>query len=183
MARGAAQQENLENSKASSYQALAAPLNTAATGAIESQIKNPGFDPTTAAAIQRSGIDTANSAFDAARNSAAQRAGSTGNDAMFYASQNDLAQKKASADATAANNSQVEIGKQQLASQQQAIQDASQLYGINTTASTNATSQANQSMEARPSVLQDVEGVAGMITGGAKDLSQAYSNYMKPGRS
>lgn len=177
MARGAAQQQNLENSTSAKYQAAGAPLNAGATTAIQGQLANPGFDPTTAAAIQRSGIDSANSAFDAAKFSAAQRAGASGNDAMFYASQNDLAQKKAAADSTAATNADVEIGKQKLASQQQAIQDASQLYGINTTAATAATGQANQSMMARPSVLQDIEGVVGMVTGGAKNGADAYSAY------
>lgn len=163
MARGAAQQQNLENSTAAGYRSAGAPLFSAAAGATENNIANPGFDPVTAAAIRRSGMDTANTAFDAAKFSAAQRAGATGNDAMFYASADKLAQDKAAADAAAATNAEVDIGKQKLASQQQAIQDASQLYGINTGAATAATEQANQSMQARPSVLSDISQLAKTI--------------------
>jgi hypothetical protein len=163
MARGAAEQQNLENTTAAGYRTAGQPLFGAASGAVQNNIKNPGFDPVTAAGIRRSGMDTANTAFDAAKNSAAQRAGATGNDAMFYASADKLAQDKAAADAAAATNAEVTIGKQKLDSQQQAIQDASQLYGLNTTAATAATGQANQSMEARPSALQDIEGIGNML--------------------
>lgn len=125
------------NQKASSYQSQAQPLFNADSAAIQSQLQNPGYDPTTAAAIRRSGINTANSAFDAAKFSAAERAGATGNDAMFYASGDKLAQEKAQADADAALKSEINIGQTALQSKQQAIQDASQLYNYNTTAATN----------------------------------------------
>jgi len=54
----------------------------------------------------------------------------SGNDAMYYASANDLAQKRQRL-STASTGAEVEIGKQKLQSQQQAITDASQLYGFN----------------------------------------------------
>lgn len=122
-------------------------------------------------------MDTANSAFDAAKFSAAQRAGSTGNDAMYYASADKLAQDKAAADATAATNAEVTIGKQKLDSQQQAIQDASQLYGINTNAATNLYGNATTAMGDRASVLQDAAGIVGMVTGGAQAGATAYNQY------
>jgi hypothetical protein len=157
VARGAAQQQALSNQQAAGYQAAAKPLGAGATTAIEGQLANPGFDPTTAAAIRRSGMDTANSAFDAAKFSAAQRAGATGNDAMFYASADKLAQDKAAADATAATNAEVTIGKQKLDSQKQAIQDASQLYATDTRAGVDMYGQAESAMQARPSVLSDIQ--------------------------
>jgi hypothetical protein len=157
MARGAAQQQALSNQQAAGYQAAAKPLGAGATTAIEGQLANPGFDAVTSAAIRRSGMDTANSAFDAAKFSAAQRAGATGNDAMFYASADKLAQDKAAADATAATNAEVTIGKQKLDSQQQAIQDASQLYATNTRAGVDMYGQAESAMQARPSVLSDIQ--------------------------
>lgn len=175
MARGAAAQQNLGNKNAAGYQASAAPLGAGATTAIEGQLANPGFDPTTAAAIRRAPMDSTNSAFDAAKFSAAQRAGATGNDAMFYASADKTAQDRAAQLSTDATNSEVAIGQQKLASQQQAIQDASQLYATNTNAALGMYGQANQSMIARPSVLQDASQVVGMITGGAKGGADAYS--------
>ncbi len=143
--------------------------------AIQAQIANPGFDPTTAAAIRSSGVDTANSAFDAAKFSAAQRAGATGNDAMYYGSADQLAQQKAAADSTAANKAEVEIGTQKLQSQQQAIQDASQLYNYANNAGDARANNATQSMIARPSALQDVGQVVGMITGAGTAGANAYS--------
>lgn len=165
MARGASQQQNKENKASDTYVGQGATAYNAAMPAIQKQIANPGFDPVTSAAIRRSGIDTANSAFDAARLSASQRAGATGNEAMFYGSADQLAQKKAAADATAATTSEVDIGKQKLASQQQAIQDASQLYNFANTAGDARASLATQSMEARPSVLDDVGSVIKDVQG------------------
>lgn len=164
MARGAAQQQNLENQTAATYQGQGAQGFNAAMPAIQAQIANPGFDPTTAAAIRRSGVDTANSAFDAAKFSAAQRAGATGNDAMYYASADKMAQDKAAADAAAANKAEVEIGTQKLQSQQQAIQDASQLYNYANNAGDARAGLATQAMSDRPSVLQDATGIAKLIT-------------------
>ena len=57
----------------------------------------------------------------------------------------------------------MDIGQQALKSQQQAIQDASQLYGTNTSAATARAGIANNAMIARPSVLQDIEGVYGSV--------------------
>ena len=75
MPRGAAQQENLQNKTAATYQGQGAQAFNAEMPVLQNQLNNPGFDPVTAAAIRRSGVDTANSAFDAAKFSAAQRAG------------------------------------------------------------------------------------------------------------
>lgn len=165
MARGAANQENMQNAAAAEYQGQGRTAYQTAMPAIQAQIANPGFDPTTAAAIRRSGVDTANSAFDAAKFSAAQRAGATGNDAMYYASGDQLAQQKAAADSSAANKAEVEIGTQKLQSQQQAIQDASQLYNYANTAGDARANLGNQAMMSRPSTLQDIGAIEGMITG------------------
>lgn len=164
MARGAKQQEDLQNNAAATYQKQGAQEFGAETPVIESQLQNPGYDPVTQAAIRRSGMDATNTAFDAAKFSAAQRAGATGNDAMFYASQDKLARDRAAGLSTASTNAEVEIGKQKLASQQQAIQDASQLYGYANTAGDARAGLATEAMKARPSALQDVEGVANMLT-------------------
>jgi hypothetical protein len=137
MARGASEEKNAMNKTARDYQTAAAPLYNQETGVISNQLANPGFDPVTAAAIRRAGMDTVNTATDAAKFSAAQRAGATGNDAMYYASADKLAQDRAKGLSDAATTAEVDIGKQKLASQQQAIQDASQLYNYNTNAATD----------------------------------------------
>ena len=156
MARGAAQQENLQNSTAATYQGQGTAAYNAAMPVVQSQLANPGFDPVTQAAIRTSGVNSANSAFDASKFSAAQRAGATGNDAMFYASADKTAQDKAAADSTAATNAEVTIGTQKLQSQQQAIQDASQLYSFANSAGDARAGLATQAMSDRPSVLQDI---------------------------
>lgn len=173
MARGAKQQQDLENSAASTYQSQGNQAFQAEFPVLQGQLQNPGFDPVTAAAIRRSGMDTVNSAFDASKFSAAQRAGQTGNDAMFYASNDTLARDRANALSDAATKAEVTIGKQKLDSQQQAIQDASQLYNFGNTAGDARSQLATQSMIARPSVLQDITGAmgaAGSLAGGIGGL-------------
>lgn len=136
--------------------------------AIQGQLNNPGYDPVTSAAIRRSGMDTTNTAFDASKFSAAQRAGSTGNDAMFYASANDLAQKRAAGLSTAATGAEVEIGKQKLASQQQAVQDASQLYGFNKNAQVDLYGQGVGALNARAaggSIYAGVDAFGNLLKG------------------
>lgn len=167
MARGAKAQEDLQNNAAAGYQAQGNQMFGAEAPVIQGQLANPGFDPVTAAAIRRAGMDTANSAFDASKFSAAQRAGRTGNDAMFYASADKTSQDRAKALSDASTNAEVTIGQQKLASQQQAIQDASQLYGAANNAGDARAGLGTQSMIARPSVLQDVSGILGLATGGA----------------
>ncbi len=81
---------------------------------IQNQLENPGYDPVTAAAIRRSGMDTANTAFDAAKFSADRRAGATGNEAAFYGSNNDMALKRAEALSRVATGAEEDIGKQKL---------------------------------------------------------------------
>ena len=113
---------------------------------IQNQLENPGYDPVTAAAIRRSGMDTANTAFDAAKFSADRRAGATGNEAALYGSNNDMALKRAEALSRAATGAEEDIGKQKLQSQQQAIQDASQLYGFNKNAQVGLYGEANKAL-------------------------------------
>lgn len=137
MARGAKEEQHAMDKTARDYQAAAAPLYNQESGVISGQLKNPGFDPVTEAAIRRSGMDTVNTVFDASKFSAAQRAGATGNDAMYYSSADKLAQDRAKGLSDAATGAEIDIGKQKLASQQQAIQDASQLYAYNTNAATD----------------------------------------------
>jgi hypothetical protein len=153
MARGqsaaADSQRQLTNTQAGTQTATATGTLGLETPDLTQQLQHPGFDPTTADAIRRSGMDTTNSAFDAAKFSAAQRAGATGNDAMFYGSANDLAQKRAAGLSTAATNAETTIGKQALDSQQQAIQDASQLYGTQTGAATALYGQGVGALNAR----------------------------------
>lgn len=153
MARGqseaADQQRQLTNSVAAGQGAQGQQIMGMELPVIQNQLQHPGYDPVTEAAIRRSGMDATNTAFDASKFSAAQRAGSTGNDAMFYASANDLAQKRAAGLSTASTGAEVEIGKQKLQSQQQAITDASQLYGFNNQSMTNLYGQAPGLLEAR----------------------------------
>lgn len=108
MARGQSaasdQQLALTNKQAANQMQTASGVLGLETPALTQQLQHPGFDPGTADAIRRAGMDTANSALDAAKFSAAQRAGSTGNDAMYYASANDLAQKRAAGLSAAATN-------------------------------------------------------------------------------
>ena len=172
MPRGAAQQENLQNKTAATYQGQGAQAFNAEMPVLQNQLNNPGFDPVTAAAIRRSGVDTANSAFDAAKFSAAQRAGATGNDAMFYASADKIAQDKAAADSTAATNAEVTIGKQKLDSQQQAIQDASQLYSFANNAGDARAGYATTAMGDRASAVQNFGGVVDPV-----------ANLMKAGKA
>lgn len=177
MARGTGTQQNIDNANATGYQKNASGMLGLETPVIQGQLQNPGFDAATSAAIRQAPLDATNSAMDAAKFSAAQRAGSTGNESMAYASANDLANKRAAALSTDALNSETEIGKQKVLSQQQAISDASQLYGTMTGAATTSTGQAGQMAAATPSVLQDLEsglqfggqvagGVGGLISGG-----------------
>lgn len=160
MARGAAEQQTLannqaglDNQNAAGYQQNATTIQNSEVPVIQNQLNNPGYDPITAAAIRQQPLDATNSAFDAAKFSAAQRAGSTGNDAMYYASANDLAQKRAQGLSTDATNSEVKIGDAKLQGQQQAVQDATQLYGFNTNAATNLYGQANGALGAANGAL------------------------------
>jgi hypothetical protein len=157
MARGAAAQQQKLNSKGDQLGGQAQQIMGSELPVIQSQLQNPGYDPTTAAAIRRSGLDTVNTAFDASKFSAAQRAGSTGNDAMYYASADKTAQDRAGALSTAATNAEMDIGKQKLASQQQAIADASQLYGYNTNAMGLMYDQAGKMITAQPSVMDNIQ--------------------------
>jgi hypothetical protein len=148
MARGAAQQEQLLNTTAGQSGAQAQQIMGMELPVIQNQLQNPGYDPVTAAAIRRAGMDTTNTAFDAAKFSAAQRAGATGNEAGFYGSANDLALKRAEALSKSATGAEEDIGKQKLQSQQQAIQDASQLYGFNKNAQVGLYGEANNALGA-----------------------------------
>jgi hypothetical protein len=173
MARGqsaaADSQRNLTNSVAAGSGTQANQIMGMELPVIQGQLQNPGYDPVTQAAIRRSGMDTVNTAYDASKFSAAQRAGATGNDAMFYGSNADLASKRAGALSTASTGAEVEIGKQKLASQQQAITDASQLYGFNSKAMTDLYGTGAEALKARaagPSGDQAALGYLNWTTGG-----------------
>lgn len=134
MARGQAQAADAQLAKTNAAGDRAGATGSGIFGVempvVTNQLQNPGYDPKTADAIRRSGMDATNSAFDAAKFSAAQRAGATGNDAAFYSSQNDLAQKRGQQLATGATNAEVKIGDAALQDRQKAISEATGLYGI-----------------------------------------------------
>jgi hypothetical protein len=172
MARGAAQQKDLLNQQAANSTAQANQVSGMELPVLQNQLQNPGYDPVTAAAIRRAGMDTTNTAFDASRDSAARRAGVTGNEAAFYGSANDLAMKRAQALSTAATGAEEDIGKQKLASQQQAITDASQLYGINKASqgqlygeANNALSQTRGPFDWFNSILAGSKDAVGAVAG------------------
>jgi len=104
MARGQAEQADKQRALTNSVaagQGAQGPANFRdGTSGHSGSAQEPGFDPITAAAIRRSGMDATNTA-STLQIQRAQRAGSTGNDAMYYASANDLAQKRAAGLSTA----------------------------------------------------------------------------------
>src|ERR1700731_728959 len=146
MPRGAQQQQQLLNTTAANSGQQANQILGSELPVIQGQLQNPGYDPVTQAAIRRAGMDTVNTAFDASKDSAARRASATGNEAAFYGSANDLALKRAGALSTAATGAELDIGKQKLLSQQQAIQDASQLYGDASRNQVGLYGEANQAL-------------------------------------
>jgi hypothetical protein len=173
VARGAAQQQQLLNQQAGQSGQQAQQVFGAEFPVIQSQLQNPGYDPMTQAAIRRAGMDTVNTAFDASKDSAARRASATGNEAAFYGSANDLALKRAGELSTAATNAEMDIGKQKLASQQQAITDASQLYGINKQSQDQLYGAANQAL----GMTKGPFDWFGNIMTGAKDAGAAYAAF------
>lgn len=141
--RGAAQQENLLNSKAGTSFGNAQNAYSTAMGGYQSMLN--GTD--TAA------LDPIASTYDSASANLYNTAARTRNNAGVTAGADQLARSKASSLSSAI-----------LGQREAALQGIAGLYGPSLSSASSLYGNATNAMEARPSVLQDVTGWAKVLT-------------------
>jgi predicted alpha/beta hydrolase len=95
-------------------------------------LNNPGYSPTTQAAITGQSQGAVASAFDSLQQAANNRVAQTGNAAGFADLTDDLARQKAQQEASTAQQNQVTFANTALQQQNAALQGLSGLYGVDT---------------------------------------------------
>jgi hypothetical protein len=129
---------NQGTGNATTDQANAAQSFGTASGAINKQLANPGFDPATKTAITSSGQQANNAAFDSLAQQAQERATRSGNTAGANATTDALAMQKAQGGANAAMKAQTGIGEAALTGEQKATGQMADLYGTSLSGGNNA---------------------------------------------
>jgi hypothetical protein len=98
--------------------------------AVGEQLQHPGFDSRTENAIMGEGMGTATAAFDAADQNASNRVARTRNPAGYAELAGRLARDKATATSDAARKGRITVASNRQDQQQQGIENATNLYGI-----------------------------------------------------
>ena len=163
-------QRNLMNRYAGQYNQQGRQIFAMERPTLEQMLSGQGYTPEQRAAITKATLGGVRSVFDAAAQNAANQVASTRNDAGFLDFADQLARDQGREAAQAAAQNQLTFANDAQQRQQQALQDLSQIYGIDVNAMDNLLRGAGQvagsEVEAanRPSFF---DALAGSVLGGA----------------
>jgi hypothetical protein len=166
MARGAGQQENLLNTNASSLLSNAKNAYSSAMGGFQGILQNPGYSGSQMANITSSALDPITSTFGSTAQNLYNTAARTRNDASTNATADQLARSKASALSNASGGLAQNFASTAMNERDRALSGMAGLYSPSVSGADALYGQATNAMEARPSVLQDVTGIAKLFTPG-----------------
>jgi hypothetical protein len=166
MARGAAQQENLLNSKAGTSFNNAQNAYSGAMGGYQGILANPGYSTADKSSITSATLDPIASSFDSGTADLYNRAARTRNDAGVTAAADQMARSKAEGLSNASGNLAKTFADTAMSERDRALAGISGLYSPSLSSADSLYGTGTQAMEARNGVIQDVTGIAKLFTPG-----------------
>ncbi|HEY6339347.1 MAG TPA: hypothetical protein VIW68_12710 [Candidatus Sulfotelmatobacter sp.] len=130
-------------------------------------LNNPGYSASDKAAITSATLDPIASSFDSGTQQLYNRAARTRNDAGVTAGADQMARSKAESLSNASGGLAQTFANTAMNQRDAALAGISGLYSPSLSSASSLYGNATQSMMARPSVLQDIEGVMGLGVAGA----------------